>query len=152
MNMQDTEEKVIKETTTVAAPVERVVKTTKVRSEPEIRTEAPQQVFDKKKTIFRTYQIVWYILAVLEALLGMRVLLKLLGASISSGFTQFIYFLSDPFALPFQGIVRAIMSEGSVIEWSTVIAMIVYWFIALGIVELFRLIKPVTPKEVEESV
>lgn len=131
----------------------KVITTTKQISEkPAIRTERPQRVFEKKKTIFRTYQIVWYILGVIETLLIFRFLLKALGANPFSGFTFFIYSLSDPFALPFNGILGTTVIGALVFEWSTIIAIIVYALIAWGIVYLLQIVKPVTPDEVEEKV
>lgn len=140
----------VKETTTVSNPQE-VVKTTTV-TPPPVKTEHPQQVFNKKKTIFRTYQIVWYILAVIEILLGFRMALRALGASQTSGFASFVYALSNPFALPFAGILRTTIYDLSVFEWSTLVAAVVYLVIAYGIVHLMQMVKPVTPKEVEQGV
>ena len=81
-----------------------------------------------------------------------RILLKLLGASTLSGFTNFIYVISDPFALPFAGILGTAVSSNLVFEWSTLIAMAVYAVIAYGIVTLFQLVKPTNQKEVEQTV
>lgn len=140
------------EVTTVSeeSPISVTKKTKRV--EPQVHTEHPQVVFQKKKVIFRTYQIVWYILGVIEVLLAFRITLKALGANPFSGFTNLIYALSDPLALPFQGILRTTVSQGSVFEWSTIIAAIVYILIASGIVYLIQFFKPVTPQEVEETV
>lgn len=144
------EEIEVKETTTVSNP-QQVIKTTTV-TPPPVRTEHPQKIFNKKKTIFRTYQIIWYILAVIEILLGFRITLKALGANPTSGFTSFVYTISDLFALPFSGILPKSISGASVIEWSTLVAAIVYLLIAYGIVHLMQIVKPVTQKEVEQSV
>jgi hypothetical protein len=130
---------------------ESVVKTT-TKVTPPIRMEHPQRVYDKKKTIFRMYQIIWYILAVIEVLLAFRVALKALGANPLSTFVNLIYTLSNPFALPFSGILGTNVSGGSVFEWSTIIAAIVYLLIAYGLVHLLQLVKPVTPREVSEAV
>ncbi len=141
------------EVTTVhkSHPSEVVHTTTKIVP-PVVRTEHPQQVYDKKKVIFRTYQVVWYILAVIEILLGFRMTLQALGANPYSGFTSLIYILSNPFALPFKGILQTYVSGSSVFEWSTIVAVIVYAVIAFGIVHLLQLVKPVTPDEVVGSV
>jgi len=85
-------------------------------------------------------------------LLTFRVLLKLLGANPQSGFTSFIYAISNPFALPFAGILGVTGISEMVLEWSTLIGMAVYAVIAYGIVALFQLIKPTTPQEVEQTV
>lgn len=141
----------VQEVTTVSTPTaHQVVRKTKII--PPIVTESPQKVYETKKVIFRTYQIVWYILGVVEILLAFRFILKLLGANPFSGFTNFIYAVSDPFALPFAGILRISVSSGMVLEWSTLIAMIVYGIVAYGIVALLQLIKPTTPTEVEQTV
>lgn len=138
------------EVTTVSQPTE-VVKTRKVVNPP-IRTEHPQRVFEKKKAIFRTYQVVWYILAVIEVLLAFRMVLKAFGANPFSGFTMLIYGLSDPLAIPFSGILQTSIYGNSIYEWSTFIAAIVYALIAYGIVYLLQIMKPVTPSEVTENV
>lgn len=114
--------------------------------------DPPQKTFQKKKTIFRMYQIIWYVLAIIEVLLGFRMVLKALGANPYSGFASLVYVLSDPLAFPFAGILRTSISETSVFEWSTIIAAIVYALIAYGIVHLVQFMKPVNPREVEQEV
>lgn len=118
----------------------------------EIKTEPPQQVYEKKKVIFRAYQVIWYILGVIEVLLAFRVVLKLLGANPASGFTSFIYAVSGPFAIPFLGILPTARAAGSVFEWSTLIAMAVYAVIAWGLVKLLQFLNPTTPEEVKQTV
>lgn len=104
-----------------------------------------------EKTIFRTYQVVWYILGIIEILLAFRLILKFLGASLGSGFTQLIYGLSDPFALPFRGILPVSSIGNSVMEWPTFIAMALYVVLAWVITEFFRLVKPVNEEEIKET-
>jgi uncharacterized protein YggT (Ycf19 family) len=130
----------------------RVVKTTK-QVTPPVQTEHPQRVFQKKKAIFRTHQIIWYILGIVEFLLAFRMTLKALGANPASGFTSLIYALSDPLALPFRGIFGVTATpQGNFFEWSTVVAALVYALIAYGLVELMQIVKPVTKEEVEQTV
>ena len=150
MTQQDTE---VQEVTSVSAPTtsQQVVRRTRVVT-PGVVTESPQKVYETKKAIFRTYQIVWYILCIIEVLLAFRILLKLLGANTYSGFTNFIYAVSGPFALPFAGILGTTASSNSLFEWSTFIAMAVYAIIAYGIVALFQMVKPTNQAEVEQPV
>lgn len=147
---QDTE---VQEVTSVSAPTtsQQVVRRTRV-VRPGVTTETPQKTYETKKAIFRSYQIIWYIVGVIEVLLAFRVVLKLLGASTYSGFTNGIYTISGPFALPFAGILGTSTSSDMVLEWSTLIAMAVYVVLAYGIVELLQLVKPTTPDEVEQGV
>lgn len=101
------------------------------------------------RPLYRGTQIVWYIFSVIEALLVFRFLLKLIGANPAAGFTDLIYTLSYPFVAPFQLVVSPAQVSGSTIEWSTLIATIVYWVVAWGIVRLFVMGKPVTRAEAE---
>lgn len=144
------EVKTQEEITTVSRALpSQVIKTTKTVT-PTVQTEHPQKVFETKKVIFRSNQVIWYILGVIEALLAFRILLRMFGAY-PGEFTNLIYFLSAPFAMPFRGILK-ISTEGAIIEWSTFIAMLVYLLLAYGLVNLLQFIKPVTPQEVEKEV
>lgn len=140
------------EVTTVSTPTtQQVVQRTRVVT-PVIETGSPQKTYEAKKAIFRSYQVIWYIVGVVEVLLAFRSILKLLGANQTSGFTSGVYALSDPFALPFSGILRVSAGSGMVLEWSTFIAMAVYLILAYGIVMLLQLVKPTTLQEVEQTV
>lgn len=148
MTEQDTE---VQEVTTVSTPSQQVVRQTKV-VKPLVATGSPQKAYDTKKAIFRTYQIIWYILGCVEVILAFRIVLKFLGANSYSGFTSFIYAISSPFALPFAGILGVTASSNMVFEWSTLIAMVVYTIVAYGLVALFQLVKPTNQNEVEQTV
>lgn len=127
----------------------QVVKTTTVQSEPQAKGEAPQKVYEKKKSILRFNQIIWYILGFIEALLIFRLVLKALGANQYTGFTSLIYTITGPLALPFSGVVGASMTGNSILEWSTIIAGIVYLCIAWGFIYLLEIVYPITPKDLE---
>lgn len=126
----------------------QVIKTTKTVT-PQVQTEHPQKVFEKKKIIFRSNQVIWYILGLIEIVLAFRIFLRMFGAY-PSEFTNLVYFLSAPLAVPFRGILKT-TDEGGVIEWSTLVAMLVYLLLAYGLVNLLQFIKPVTPQEVEKG-
>lgn len=117
-----------------------------------VTNEHPQKTYEKKKFIFKTYQIVWYILGVVEILLGFRIALLALGANPTSDFASIIYTLTNPLALPFRGIFNTAAAGNSVFEWSTIVAALVYAIAAYGIVYLIQLIKPVTPTEVSQNI
>lgn len=146
MNQSDTQEEI---TIVDSSSPQQIVRKTTRQVEPEAKGEAPQKVYEKKKTIFRFNKIVWYILAVIEIILGFRMTLKALGANPLSGFANLIYTISDPLALPFRGILGTSFGQGTVFEWSTIIAAIVYLCLAWGLVYLLDLIYPISPKDVE---
>jgi hypothetical protein len=140
------------EVTTVSDTPEQIVKTSTQTQGPAVKTEHPQKVYETKKAIFRTYQVVWYILGVIEILLGFRLALKVLGANPASPFVDLIYSVSNPLTLPFTGILRTPSVGASVLEWSTIIAGIVYALLAYGLVRLINILKPTTPGEVSANV
>lgn len=114
--------------------------------------EHPQVAYEKKKTIFRSYQIIWYIVGFIETLLAFRFLLRLLGANPRSGFADLIYSLSLPFISPFVNLFPTPAGGRFAIEFSTIMAMIVYFLIGYAVVKLLQMIKPTTPEEVERAV
>ncbi|GAC1413938.1 MAG: hypothetical protein NVSMB66_6690 [Candidatus Doudnabacteria bacterium] len=99
------------------------------------------------KPIYRGTQVVWYILGLLEALLAFRFVLKLLGANPYAGFTSFIYNVTYPFAAPFLNVFGITKVQGSIFEWTTILAMVVYWLLAWAIVKLFLMGRSVSTPE-----
>ncbi len=99
------------------------------------------------KPLYRGTQIVWYILGLIEVLLMFRFLLKLLGANPTAGFTSFIYGVTYIFAAPFLNVFRISYVEGSIFEWTTILAGLVYWILAMGITKLLIMGKTVSTPE-----
>ena len=99
------------------------------------------------KPLYRGTQIVWYVLGIAEVLLAFRFVLKLLAANPVAGFSQFIYGITYPFATPFLAVFQRTEVVGSIFEWSTLLAMLVYWIIAWGIIKLFLMSKTVSTPE-----
>ena len=101
----------------------------------------------RTKPLYRGTQIVWYILGLLESLLAFRFVLKLLAANPNAGFSEFIYSITYPFVAPFLSVFKIARVEGSVLEWTTLLAMLVYWLIAWAIIKLFVMGKSVSTPE-----
>jgi hypothetical protein len=99
------------------------------------------------KPIYRGTQIVWYILGILEALIAFRFLLKLLDANPNAFFTSFIYNITKPFVSGFLNVFKITKVEGSVFEWTSLLAMLVYWLIAFAIIRMFLMGKTVSTTE-----
>lgn len=113
-----------------------------------IRTEETTPV---TKPLYRGTQIVWYVLGILEALLAFRFVLHLLAANPNAGFTNFIYAITYPFVAPFQAVFGATKVAGSVFEWTTILAMFVYWLVAWAIIRLFVMSRPVSSTEAHDK-
>jgi hypothetical protein len=103
------------------------------------------------KPLYRGTQIVWYLLGLLEILLTFRFVLKLFGANATAGFTDFIYSVTYIFTAPFLSVFKISKVAGSIFEWTTLLAMLVYWFVAIGIVKLFLMGKTVSTPEAAEK-
>lgn len=99
------------------------------------------------KPLYRATQIVWYIVGILEAALAFRFILKLLVANPNAGFSNFIYSITYPFAAPFLNVFKISRVEGNIFEWTTLLAMIVYWLLAMAIINLFMMGKTVSTPE-----
>ncbi len=112
----------------------------------------PQPAYDTRvRPLYRGTQIVWYALGLLEALLAFRFVLKAMAANPAAGFTSFIYTITSPFAAPFIAVFRNLRAASSTIEWTTLLAMVVYWLIAWAIIRLFVMSKPVSTIEASEK-
>ncbi len=106
-------------------------------------------ISESSKPLYRGAQIVWYVLTVVEALLAIRFALKLLQANPGAVFTDLIYTLSGVFTFPFVSVFSNARIEDSVFEWTTLLAMLVYWLIALGIIKFFIMSKSVSASEAD---
>ncbi len=105
----------------------------------------------REKQIFRITRVIWYIVSILEILLILRFVLKVLQANTGADFTQMIYKLSSVFVEPFRLVFPTPVVEGTVFEWSTLLAILMYWIIGLGIVKLISMGRPVTHEEAKEK-
>lgn len=78
---------------------------------------------------FKATQLIWLLLGILEALLGLRIFLKLIGANPVNPFAAFLYKLTELFVFPFAGLTSTPAVGNMVLEISTLIAMLVYGLI-----------------------
>lgn len=66
-------------------------------------------------------------LGIIEALIGLRIVLKLLGASAASPFVNWIYETTQPLLRPFLGMFPSPRLEGFiVIEFSALFGLVIY--------------------------
>lgn len=88
-------------------------------------------------------RVVWFIAGVIIALLAIRFVFILLGASRGNGFVDLIYTLSYPFAAPFFGIFGYTLRYGIArFEFSTLVAIAIYALIAWAIARLVTIRQP----------
>ena len=91
------------------------------------------------------YKVIWLIAGIIIALLALRILFLLLGANQGAPFVDFIYGLSGIFAWPFYGIFSYTPAYGhSVLEVSSIVAILIYALIAWGLGKLVTVTSPRT--------
>lgn len=101
------------------------------------------------RPLFRVTQVVWYVLGIVEALLFIRFLLLLLDANGGAAFTRFALDTTYGLAWPFLAVFPSTKLGGMTWEWSTLLAMLVYWGIAWAIVRLVTMARPVSQAEAD---
>jgi uncharacterized protein YggT (Ycf19 family) len=89
-----------------------------------------------REALYKVSQFIWLIFVGIEALIGIRVILMLIGANPANTFTAFVYQLSELFLWPFRNIVANPAFQNNVLEITSIIAMIVYPLIGWAIVRL----------------
>jgi uncharacterized protein YggT (Ycf19 family) len=88
----------------------------------------------------RAMDLIYLVFGVIDGLLLIRVALKLLGASTSAAFTQWVYNVTDFFLAPFRNLLPAIGNNNSVLEMSVIVAILVYLLIAWALARLMAII------------
>ncbi|MBI2465173.1 YggT family protein [Candidatus Shapirobacteria bacterium] len=84
------------------------------------------------------YTLANTILGIVEFLLGLRIILKLFGASSAAPFVTWVYETTQPLLVPFIGAFPSPRIEGGfIIEFSSLFALIVFAFIGYLVDRLF---------------
>lgn len=109
----------------------RVTETRTSQNEP----EREQRIFSFKAT-----QFIWLAFGVLEALIALRIGLKLIGANSQSPIVALIYGFTYLFLFPFEGVVASPMMGNFILELSSVFAMVIYGLIGWGVERVVWLI------------
>ena len=91
--------------------------------------------------LFKVAQLVWLVVGTIEGLIGLRIILKLIGANPANEFASFIYNAAGVFLAPFFGLVGSPSSGDMVLEIPSLIAILVYgglgWLAVQVILPLF---------------
>ena len=100
---------------------------------------------DEQATSYQTIEyLIYFFFGALEVLLAFRLILRLTGANSFSAFVGLIYGITGVFIVPFQGIFHQTTAAGvettAVLEPSTLVAIVVYAVLAVGIVKLLRIL------------
>ncbi len=99
----------------------------------------PRRADQPQLDLYKLTDLIWLLTGILEGLIGIRILLKLIAANPAAGFAQFIYSITGFFLTPFVGLTATPSAGGSVLELSSIIAMMVYALIAWIVVRVLWL-------------
>ena len=103
---------------------DRMTEVKSIQQEP----EREQRIFTFKAT-----QLIWLFLGILEALIMLRIGLKLIGANPASPIVALIYGVTYLFLFPFEGMVVTPSAGSMVLELSSLFAMLIYALIAWAV-------------------
>lgn len=112
------------------------------------RVYATNRGYYGDRIVSHVSQILWFVLTIIEVLLLFRFFLKLIGAG-SAGFAGLIYDMTAPLIQPFQYIIGNSVSSGSIVEWSSIIAIIAYWILAWIIIAIVDMARPMPRERIE---
>jgi hypothetical protein len=85
-------------------------------------------------------RVIWGSLVLLEVMLGLRFLLKLVGANAASGFGTLVYGTTELFVMPFTGLLSYWSAGESILEVTTLVAMGIYALLVWGIVRVLSMV------------
>ena len=94
----------------------------------------------RRLLVSRLAQLIWLLFGFLEALIGLRVMLKLIAANPNNPFANLIYTFTDLFLWPFRGLTIAPSFNGMVLEIPALIAIFVYALVGWLFVRLVWLL------------
>ena len=124
----------------VTRPVQPVAANEHAVERETVERETYDPLLQRRLVYSKISNIVWTFIGLILALIGLRVVLRLIGANEQNGFVDFIYNLSWIFVAPFQGIVGDPQSDGMILEVNSLIAMLVYLIVAWVILRLATLL------------
>jgi uncharacterized protein YggT (Ycf19 family) len=91
--------------------------------------------------VSRVSHLIWFIVAIVNALLIFRFSLKMIGANPVNQFVNFLYSVTNPMVYPFQNIVaNPSVNETANIEVSVLFAILVYSFAAWALISAIRIL------------
>ncbi len=95
----------------------------------------------RSTVVSRIIQIIAFITTIIVLLIAVRFFLQLIGANEANAFANIVFGLTNPLVAPFASLFPPTAAqEGIVIEWSTLVAGVVYIGLGWLIATLIRII------------
>jgi len=106
----------------------------------EVRTLQREPEREQRIFTFKASQWIWLLFGAIEALIALRIGLKLIGANPDSPIVALIYSVTTLFLVPFVGLIGSPTVGGLVLEISSLFAIAVYALTAVAFERLVWLI------------
>jgi len=106
----------------------------------EVRTSQSEPGREQRIFTFKFTQLVWLLFGILEAMIALRIGLKLIGANPESPIVALIYRFTYLFLFPFEGLVASPTMGSMVLELSSMFAILIYGLIAWAVERIVWLI------------
>jgi hypothetical protein len=106
----------------------------------EVRTSQRDPEREQRIFTFKATQLIWLLFGILEALIALRIGLKLIGANPGSPIVALIYGFTNLFLFPFTGLIGSPTAGSIVLELSSMFAMLIYGLIAWAVERIVWLI------------
>jgi len=98
-----------------------------------------QKSAEKSESIVKIVQLIWFVIGFINVVLALRIIFLLFNAR-SSGFTGFLYNVTAPFVMPFNGIFPVPGQSGYYFDTAALVAIIIYSLATWGIATLIGII------------
>ena len=95
---------------------------------------------EERQALNKATQFIWLVAGLVEAMIAMRVFLKLIAANPNSTFANLVYGITDLLLWPFVGLTGTPTANGMVLEIPSLIAMVVFAVAFYVLVKLMWLI------------
>ncbi len=99
----------------------------------QVRTSQSEPEREQRIFSFKATQFIWLVFGILEALIALRIGLKLVGANPESPIVALIYGFTYLFLFPFEGMTATPAAGGMILELSSFFAMLIYGLIAWAV-------------------
>jgi hypothetical protein len=106
---------------------------------------------EQRLGLARATQLIWLFFGIVEGLIGLRILLKLIGANADNAFATFIYGAAGLFLAPFFTLTGSPAAGSMVLEIPSILAMLIYAFLGWVIVRMARVIWPMFSRSTTSS-
>jgi hypothetical protein len=97
---------------------------------------------EQRIALARTQQVIWLLFGIVEGLIGLRILLKLIGANPDNAFASFVYSFADIFVRPFVTLTSSPSAGAFVLEVPSIVALLVYALACWALVRIAAVLWP----------